>query len=54
MPSLDPDVATWVERHLQENGVELFLADGLAALETNESGVYEVVTESGRRSPPIL
>ena len=49
VPSLDPDVATWVERHLQENGVELFLADGLAALETNESGVYGVVTESGKR-----
>jgi NADPH-dependent 2,4-dienoyl-CoA reductase/sulfur reductase-like enzyme/rhodanese-related sulfurtransferase len=51
VPSLDPDVAKWVERHLREKGVELFLADGLAALETNENGVYQVVTESGRSIP---
>ncbi len=51
VPSLDPDVAKWVERHLIEKGVELFLDDGLAALETNESGVYQVITESGRSIP---
>jgi NADPH-dependent 2,4-dienoyl-CoA reductase/sulfur reductase-like enzyme/rhodanese-related sulfurtransferase len=51
VPSLDPDVARWVEKHLIEKGVELFLADGLVALGTNEGGVYQVVTESGRNIP---
>lgn len=51
VPSLDADVAKWVEKHLIENGVELLLGDGLAALNTNESGVYQVITESGKMIP---
>ncbi|NPV92320.1 MAG: FAD-dependent oxidoreductase [Firmicutes bacterium] len=50
MPSLDSDVAIWVEKHLKEKGVKVILSDGLASLESNDGAVYEVVTESGRRS----
>lgn len=50
MPPLDPEMARYVEERLREHGVELYLGDGLAGIETS-GGHLSVQTSSGARVP---
>jgi NADPH-dependent 2,4-dienoyl-CoA reductase/sulfur reductase-like enzyme/rhodanese-related sulfurtransferase len=48
MPPLDPEMARLVERYLVRHGVNLVLSDGVAGFRKSETGVLEVLTESGK------
>jgi NADPH-dependent 2,4-dienoyl-CoA reductase/sulfur reductase-like enzyme/rhodanese-related sulfurtransferase len=51
MPPLDPEMARLVERYLVRHGVNLVLSDGVAGFRKPETGVLEVLTESGKAFP---
>jgi len=46
---LDVEMANYLHRELEENGVEVHLADGVAAIEKRPGGGIEAALESGRR-----
>jgi len=48
MPSLDPEMAAPVARHLKERGVDLCTGDGLGRFERGANGDLIVYTTSGR------
>jgi NADPH-dependent 2,4-dienoyl-CoA reductase/sulfur reductase-like enzyme/rhodanese-related sulfurtransferase len=51
---LDKEMAGYVERHMQKNGVHLVLGDGAAAFTQAVDGLLEVHTESGKIYPADL
>jgi NADPH-dependent 2,4-dienoyl-CoA reductase/sulfur reductase-like enzyme/rhodanese-related sulfurtransferase len=51
---LDRELAHLVEDHLKRHGVELALADGVAAFEQLETGALKVQTKSGKSHPADL
>lgn len=53
LPPIDPEMATWVQAHLEAQGVSVHLNDGLAAIEEKRDGLA-VVGASGRRYPAGL
>jgi NADPH-dependent 2,4-dienoyl-CoA reductase/sulfur reductase-like enzyme/rhodanese-related sulfurtransferase len=48
---LDPENARIVEAHMEHNGVNLALGDGVAKFEADENGTLTVVTQSGATYP---
>ena len=48
---IDPEMARYVERHVEKHGVRLVLADGAASFEQVADGSLEVHTQSGRLFP---
>jgi NADPH-dependent 2,4-dienoyl-CoA reductase/sulfur reductase-like enzyme/rhodanese-related sulfurtransferase len=50
MPPLDPEMASYVEQHLRERGIDLHLGDGLAGIEADGTRLV-VKTASGARVP---
>ena len=48
---IDPEMARYVERHMEKHGVRLVLADGAASFEQAADGSLEVHTQSGRLFP---
>ena len=48
---LDPEMARYVERHLEKNGVRLVLNDGAASFSQAADGSLEVHTQSGKIFP---
>ncbi len=48
---LDPEMARYVERHLEKNGVRLVLDDGAASFSQAADGSLEVHTQSGKIFP---
>ena len=51
MPSLDPEMATPVQRHLTSQGVTVHLGDGLTRIEQDGAGGLIVVSTNGRQLP---
>ncbi len=51
MTPMDPEMARYVERHMEKNGVRLVLNDGAAAFEQTAAGSLEVHTQSGQVYP---
>ena len=51
---LDKEMAGYVERHMQKNGVHLVLGDGAAAFSQAADGSLEVHTQSGKIYPADL
>jgi NADPH-dependent 2,4-dienoyl-CoA reductase/sulfur reductase-like enzyme/rhodanese-related sulfurtransferase len=49
VPPLDPEMATWVQTHLEEHGVSIHLNDGLDRIEQDGASGLVVVTERGQR-----
>jgi NADPH-dependent 2,4-dienoyl-CoA reductase/sulfur reductase-like enzyme/rhodanese-related sulfurtransferase len=49
MPPLDPEMAAPIMQHLEANGVQLHLKDGLARIEAATAGSLVVTSESGAR-----
>lgn len=52
LPPFDPDIAAFVMRHMEGEGIELVLADGIQSFQGKP--VNEVVLQSGRRIPADL
>ena len=52
MAPLDPEMARYVERHLEKHGVHLLLDDGVTGFEQAADGSLEVLTSSGKRLRP--
>ncbi|MDX2080363.1 MAG: FAD-dependent oxidoreductase [Terrimicrobiaceae bacterium] len=48
MPPLDPEMAAYVEAHLEASGVKTALGDGVARLESADNGELVVRTASGQ------
>ncbi len=48
---MDPEMARYVERHLEKHGVELVLDDGAAGFRRAADGSLEVLTASGQLFP---
>ncbi|MBN1868148.1 FAD-dependent oxidoreductase [Candidatus Sumerlaeota bacterium] len=46
---LDVEMAAYLHEELRDDGVDLYLADGVAAIEETSDGGIEAVLESGRR-----
>ncbi|MCX8071681.1 MAG: FAD-dependent oxidoreductase [Candidatus Binatia bacterium] len=53
VPPLDPEMAAWVTQHLEDQGVEVHLGDGLHHLEQSGENLV-AVTDSGCRYPAGL
>lgn len=53
LPPLDADMAVFVSRHLEEQGLKLILGDGLKAFHGSPA-IQEVELQSGRRVPADL
>ena len=51
MTPMDKEMARYVERHLEKNGVRVMLGDGAAAFKQVEGGSLEVHTQSGKVYP---
>ncbi len=51
MPPLDPEMARYVERHMEKNGVRLVLNDGATGFQQCGDGSLLVLTKSGREFP---
>jgi len=51
MTPMDPEMARYVERHMEKNGVHLVLDDGAAAIEQSAASSLAVHTESGQIFP---
>ncbi|HET6445474.1 MAG TPA: FAD-dependent oxidoreductase [candidate division Zixibacteria bacterium] len=51
MTPMDPEMARYVERHMEKNGVRLVLNDGAARFEQSAAGSLEVHTQSGQIYP---
>jgi len=51
MPAVDPEMAVPIQDHLQANGVELCLGDGVASFENDAQGRIRVETKSGKAYP---
>ena len=51
MAPLDPECASLVERHMEENGVRLALNDAVAGFKQTADGALEVLTKSGKTYP---
>ena len=51
MAPMDPEMARYVERHMEKNGVRLVLNDGAVAFEQTAAGSLEVHTQSGQVHP---
>jgi NADPH-dependent 2,4-dienoyl-CoA reductase/sulfur reductase-like enzyme/rhodanese-related sulfurtransferase len=54
MAPLDPECASLVERHMEENGVRLALNDAVAGFKPTADGALEVLTKSGKAYPADL
>jgi len=48
MPSLDREMASFVEQHLEKHGVRLELNDAVAGFQASAAGGLEVMTRSGK------
>jgi rhodanese-related sulfurtransferase len=51
MPPLDLEMARYVEAHIQRNGVQLVLNDGVTGFEQCADGCLQVLTKSGGQYP---
>jgi NADPH-dependent 2,4-dienoyl-CoA reductase/sulfur reductase-like enzyme/rhodanese-related sulfurtransferase len=51
MPPLDPEMARYVERHMEKNGVRILLNDDVTGFEQAANGSLKVFTKSGREFP---
>ena len=51
MPPLDPEMARYVERHMEKNGVRIILNDDVTGFEQTAGGSLKVLTKSGREFP---
>jgi NADPH-dependent 2,4-dienoyl-CoA reductase/sulfur reductase-like enzyme/rhodanese-related sulfurtransferase len=51
MPPLDPEMARYVERHMENNGVRIILNDDVTGFEQAANGSLKVLTKSGREFP---
>lgn len=51
LPPFDPDMATLVAHHLQENGVKIIAGDGINGFRQNGDLAKEAELESGKRLP---
>ncbi len=51
MTPMDGEMASYVERHLEKNGIQVKLGDGATAFKQVEDGSLEVHTESGKIYP---
>ena len=51
MMPVDPEMARYVTRHLEKNGVHILLNDGASGFEQADDGSLEVLTLSGQRLP---
>ena len=51
LPPFDPEIAAFVARHLEEQGVQLILGDGIQAFHGDGETAREVELSSGRRLP---
>ncbi len=51
MPPLDPEMARYVERHMEKNGVRIVLNDDVTGFEQAANGSLKVLTKSGREFP---
>ena len=48
---IDPEMARYVERHMEKNGVRLVLSDGASGFNKSANGSLEVLTQSGKVFP---
>ena len=48
---MDPEMARYVERHVEKHGVRLVLNDGAAGFQRSDDGSLEVLTKSGQKIP---
>ncbi len=51
MDPLDPEMARYVERHMERNGVRIVLNDDVTGFEQAADGALKVLTKSGREYP---
>ena len=51
MSPVDPEMARYVERHMEKHGVQLVLNDGATGFRQSANGSLEVLTESGEKYP---
>jgi NADPH-dependent 2,4-dienoyl-CoA reductase/sulfur reductase-like enzyme/rhodanese-related sulfurtransferase len=51
MDPLDPEMARYVERHMEKNGVRIVLNDDVTGFEQAADGSLKVLTKSGREYP---
>ena len=51
MDPLDPEMARYVERHMERNGVRIVLNDDVTGFEQAADGSLKVLTKSGREYP---
>lgn len=49
MTPIDPEMARYVERHMEKHGVHLVLNDGATGFQQSANGSIEVLTESGEK-----
>ena len=54
MGPMDPELACYVERHLQKNGVQLELNADVSEFKQREDGTLEVLTQAGQVYPANL
>ena len=54
MGPMDPEMARYVERHLQKNGVQLELNADVSEFKQREDGTLEVLTQAGQVYPANL
>ncbi len=51
MPPLDPEMARYVERHMEKHGVRIVLNADVSAFEQSADGSLKVLTKSGQEFP---
>ena len=51
MPPLDPEMARYVERHMEKNGVRIILSDDVTGFQQTDDGSLKVITKSGQEFP---
>ncbi len=51
MPPLDPEMARYVERHMEKHGVRIVLNADVDAFEQSADGSLKVLTKSGQEFP---
>ena len=51
MSPLDPEMARYVEHHMEKHGVQIVLNDGASGFQRTADGALEVLTQSGKAFP---
>jgi NADPH-dependent 2,4-dienoyl-CoA reductase/sulfur reductase-like enzyme/rhodanese-related sulfurtransferase len=51
MPPLDPEMARYVERHMEKNGVRIVLNQDVTGFQQSPDGSLKVLTQSGQEYP---